>query len=191
LKEIWCSEGRSWIVSDITGKVYLSGRRNLASVVFRRLAFGPFDERRKQIKWHKQNGRGVMLARNFLHRLQEAQLQGDRLRGNNRCRLHEFFRGLKLGFGVHDFRAPFPLRLGLAGHRALHAVGQNNVFDLYGSEFDSRRIGLPIDDFLHASDQIYLVALREQFIEFRLSEHAALQTRNILIFRKRSHNSFR
>jgi hypothetical protein len=26
----------------------------------------------------------------------KAQLQGDRLRRNHRCRLHEFFRGLKL-----------------------------------------------------------------------------------------------
>src|SRR5215472_17316103 len=91
---------------------------------FRRLACRPFDERHKQIKWHRQNGRGVMLARNFPHRLQEAQLQGDRLRGNHRCRLYEFFRSLKLAFGVYDFRAPFPLRLGLAGYRALHAVRQ-------------------------------------------------------------------
>ena len=36
---------------------------------FGRLAFGPFGERRKQINWHRQNGRGVMRARNFLHRL--------------------------------------------------------------------------------------------------------------------------
>src|ERR1700680_215048 len=36
---------------------------------FRRWAFGPFDERRKQINWDRQKGRGVMLARNFLHRL--------------------------------------------------------------------------------------------------------------------------
>jgi hypothetical protein len=36
---------------------------------FRRCAFGPFDERRKQINWNRQKGRGVMLARNFLHRL--------------------------------------------------------------------------------------------------------------------------
>jgi hypothetical protein len=28
-----------------------------------------FNERRKQINWDRQNGRGVMLARNFLHRL--------------------------------------------------------------------------------------------------------------------------
>ena len=33
------------------------------------VSFGPFDERRKQINWDRQNGRGVMLARNFLHRL--------------------------------------------------------------------------------------------------------------------------
>ena len=59
-----------------------------------------------------------------------------------------FFRGLKLGFGVYDFGSSLPLRLGLAGHRALHAVGQNNVSDLYGSHFDSPRIGLPIDDLL-------------------------------------------
>jgi hypothetical protein len=36
---------------------------------FGRLVFGSFNERRKQINWHGQNGRGVMLARNFLHRL--------------------------------------------------------------------------------------------------------------------------
>jgi hypothetical protein len=115
---------------------------------FRGWVLGPLDERSEQIKWDRQNGRGAMLARNFFHRLQEAQLQGDRLRRNHRCRLHEFLRGLKLAFGVYDFRPALPLRLGLAGHRALHAVGQNNVSDLYGSYFDSPRIGLPIDDLL-------------------------------------------
>ena len=35
----------------------------------RRWAFGPFDERRKQINWDRQNGCGLMLARNFLYRL--------------------------------------------------------------------------------------------------------------------------
>ena len=64
------------------------------------------------------------------------------------CRLHEFLSGLKLGFGVYDLGTSLPLRLGLASHRALHAVGQNNVSDLYGSHFDSPRIGLPIDDLL-------------------------------------------
>ena len=29
-------------------------------------AFGPFGERRKQINWHRQNGRCAMLAGNFL-----------------------------------------------------------------------------------------------------------------------------
>jgi hypothetical protein len=57
---------------------------------FRRWAFGPFDERRKQINWDRQNGRGVMLARNFLRRLQETQLQGDRLRGSWGCLDKEF-----------------------------------------------------------------------------------------------------
>jgi len=55
------------------------------------------------------NGRGAMLARNFPHRLQEAQLQGDWLRGNHPCRLHEFFRSPKLVFGIYDFSASFPL----------------------------------------------------------------------------------
>jgi hypothetical protein len=70
------------------------------------------------------------------------------LREDHRCRLHEFFRGLKLAFGVYDFSAALPLQLGLASHRALHAVGQNNISDLYGSHFDSPRISLPIDDLL-------------------------------------------
>jgi hypothetical protein len=70
------------------------------ATVLSALGFGPFDQRRKKINWNRQNGRGVMLARNFPHRLQEAQLQGDRLRGNHRCRLHEFFRGLKLALGL-------------------------------------------------------------------------------------------
>jgi hypothetical protein len=41
-----------------------------------------------------------------------------------------------------------PRRFSLAGHRALHTVGQNNVSDLYSNHFDSPRIGLPIDDLL-------------------------------------------
>jgi hypothetical protein len=55
---------------------------------------------------------------------------------------------LKLAFGVYDFGAALPLRLGLAGHRPFHAVGQNNISDLYGSHFDSPWIGLAIDDLL-------------------------------------------
>jgi hypothetical protein len=58
------------------------------------------------------------------------------------------FRRLKLAFGVDDFRAALPLRLSLTGHRALYAVGQNNVSDLHRSHFDSPRVGLPIDDLL-------------------------------------------
>src|SRR5262245_42640314 len=34
-------------------------------------------------------------------------------------RLREFLGGLKLGFGVYDFRTSLPLRLGLASHRPL------------------------------------------------------------------------
>jgi len=34
---------------------------------FRRLPLEPFDKRRKHINWDRQNGRGVMLARNLLH----------------------------------------------------------------------------------------------------------------------------
>jgi len=82
-------------------------------------------------------------------------LPGDRLRGNHRCCLHEFLSGLKLGFGVYDFGMSLPLRLGLAGHRPLHAVGQNNISDLYGSHFDSPRIGLPIDDLLSPRFRCY------------------------------------
>jgi len=74
----------------------------------------------------------------------DAQLQGNRLRGNHRCRLHEFFRGLKLAFGVYVFCAALPLRLGLAGHRAFHAVGQNNFSDLYSRASKRTRINQTI-----------------------------------------------
>jgi hypothetical protein len=34
--------------------------------------------------------------------------------------------GFSAAFGVDDFSAALPLRLGRAGHRALHAFGQHN-----------------------------------------------------------------
>jgi hypothetical protein len=57
-----------------------------------------------QAKWSWCDARSK-----FPHRLQEAQLQGDWLRGNHPCRLDEFFRSPKLVFGIYDFSASFPL----------------------------------------------------------------------------------
>jgi len=89
-----------------------------------------------------------MFAGNFAHRLQEAQLQRNRLLAHHRRSLHHFFRSLKFALGVDDLRATFALGFGLLDHRPLHRVGQRNILDLNGRDFDAPRFGLPVDDLL-------------------------------------------
>ena len=118
-----------------------------------------------------KKGRGVMLAGNLAHGLQEAQLQRNRLLAHHRGGLHHFFRGLKFALGVDDLCAAFALGFGLLGHRALHRVGQRHVLYLDRRDFDAPRFGLSVDDLLQLL--VDRLALRKQVIERRLAEHAA------------------
>src|SRR6266540_7377937 len=71
------------------------------------------------LKWREQidrNGkkrRGVMLAGDLAHRLQEAQLQRNRLLAHHRRSLHHFFSSLKFAFSIDDLRAALALGFGL------------------------------------------------------------------------------
>jgi len=62
--------------------------------------------------------------------LQVAQLHRDRLLGHYVRGVLQPLGGLELAFGGDHLGAPFPLGLGLAGHRALHVGGDLDVFDL-------------------------------------------------------------
>ena len=82
-----------------------------------RRAWAAFSEQgREQIQGQRQERNPAALRRDFLHRLQEAQLQGDGLGGDHAAGFDELGGGLKLPFGIDDFGPAFPFALGLAGH---------------------------------------------------------------------------
>ena len=72
---------------------------------------------------------------------------------------------------MDDFGPSLTLGLGLAGHGALHLLRQVNMLDLDVGDLDPPGIGLAIEDFLQL--QVDAVAVREQFVEFALAQHAA------------------
>ena len=84
-------------------------------------------------------------------------------------RVLEPLRGLVLTFSGDHFGAPFALRFGLAGHRALHVRGDLDVFDLDDRDLDPPRRGLAVDDSLQ--DRVDLVPLGEELVEGVLPEH--------------------
>ena len=112
-----------------------------------------------------------MFAGDFAHRLQETQLQRDRLLAHHRGGLHHFFRGLKFAFGVDDLGPALSLGFGLLRHRALHRVGQRHVLHLDRRDFDAPWFGLPVDDLL----QLRLIDSRceSRSSKGRLAEDAA------------------
>src|ERR1700745_1469518 len=85
-----------------------------------RLGWFALLEWRKQIDRDGEKCRGIMFAGNFAHRLQETQLQSNRLLAHHRRGLHHFFRGLKFALGVDDLCPALALSFGLLGHGALH-----------------------------------------------------------------------
>ncbi len=80
-------------------------------------------EGREQIDRHRKKCGCVMLARNFAHGLEEAQLQRNRFLAHHRRGLHHFFRSLEFTLGVNDLGSALALGFGLLGHGALHCVG--------------------------------------------------------------------
>ena len=91
---------------------------------------------------------GVLLDRDFRHGLQGAELQRDRVRGDDIGGLAEFDRRLIFAFGGDDLGAAFALGLGFLRHRALHVVGQFDVLDLDRGDLGAPRLGVEVDDVL-------------------------------------------
>ena len=102
-------------------------------------------------------------------RLQVAQLQRDRVLLDHERRVLQPLGGLELALGVDHLRAPLALGLGLAGHRALHALRDLDVLHLDDRDLDPPGRGLLVDDPLQ--DRVDLLALREQLVERVLAEH--------------------
>jgi hypothetical protein len=78
-------------------------------------------------------------------------------------------RRLELGLGVDHLGAAITLGFRLAGHRALHVLGDPHVLDLDGDDLDSPRFGLLVDDALQFLVEV--LALGEQGVELGLAEH--------------------
>src|SRR5579862_289520 len=95
-------------------RVARNGRRSKRSVARRFISYDfcrwrlrlPLQERSEQINGHRQEGGGVMLARDFAHGLKEAQLEGDGFFADERCSLNHFLGSLKLALGVDNLGPP-------------------------------------------------------------------------------------
>ena len=85
--------------------------------------------------------------------------------------LGKALRRLELTLRVDDLGAALALGFGLAGHGALHALGQLDVLDLDDRHLHPPGLGLLIDDLLKAV--VDLLTFREERVQLGLSEDAA------------------
>src|SRR5437764_8160862 len=72
---------------------------------------------------------------------------------------------------MDHFGALLPLRLRLLGHGALHRCRQFHILDLDRRHFHAPALRMLVDDRLQVA--VDLVALRQEFIQFRLAQHVA------------------
>src|SRR6266481_3670417 len=83
----------------------------------------------------------------------------------------EFLRSFKLSFRVNDFCTAFALGFGLLGDGALHLLGDVDLFHLDFGNLNAPRFGVGVEYDLKLG--VDFIALRENFIEFELSDDAA------------------
>src|SRR5437762_1481956 len=95
----------------------------------------------EKVNRHRQEGGRVMLAGDFAHGLEEAQLQRDRFFADHGGGLDHPFRRLKFAFGIDDLGAALALGFRLLGHRASHGVGQRHILHFDGRDFAAPRPG--------------------------------------------------
>ena len=123
----------------------------------------PGGERLKKIDWHWENDSRVLLHSDLGQSLQVAQLQGCRLPGDNRGSILELLRRAELTLGVDDLGPFLTLGFRLAGHGALHGIGQFYVFYLNDADLDAPGLRLLVDNLLEFL--IDLVAMDEQLVQ--------------------------
>jgi hypothetical protein len=79
--------------------------------------------------------------------------------------------GLQLALRRDDLGPALPLRLGLAGHRALHLVGQIHVLHFDRRDIDAPWVGALVDDLLE--DGVDLLPVGQQLVQLDLAQHRA------------------
>ena len=128
-------------------------------------------ERRQQFDRQREDDGGILIGGYFRECLEVAHLHRHGIGRHDLGGLPEFVGGLELPLGVDDLRAPVAFGLRLGGHGPLHRVGEVHILDFHDGDFNPPRLGVPIDDLLQAV--VHFVPLRQEVIEFRLTQRAA------------------
>jgi hypothetical protein len=87
-------------------------------------------EEAEQLARDRAHQRGVPLGGHLDHRLEQPQLQCRRALRHGLGRLREFSEAGSIAVGGDDASASFSFSLGVAAHRPLHDVGQEDILDL-------------------------------------------------------------
>ena len=111
----------------------------------------------------REDDRRVLVDADLDHRLQVAQLQREGVSHHHVGRASQLAGGERLALGGDDLRALLALGLGLAGHRALHALGQLDVLELDDRDLDAPVLGLHVEDL--ADVLVDLVGLRQRLVK--------------------------
>ena len=88
---------------------------------------GPLEERLDDVDRRREDDRRRWRAADLEQRLQVAQLQRHRVLLDHDRGVLQPLGGLELAIGIDHFGTPFAFRLGLAGHRALHALAGSST----------------------------------------------------------------
>ena len=125
----------------------------------------------EQFDGERQHQGGVLLGRDLDDGFQEPQLQGGRVFGHDLGGLGEFLGCLKFAVGGDDSGSSFTLGFGLAGHGALHRIGQHHVLD-----FDAIDVYAPAQRGTvehHRQALVEAFTVGEQVIEVALADDRA------------------
>src|SRR5258705_266557 len=132
---------------------------------------GEAEDRPEQVDRHREDGGAGFLGADLDQGLQIAKLQRRRVSGDHVRRHAQLLGRLVFAFRRDHLRAPLALRLGLAGHRALHLGRQVDGLDLDRRDLDAPGLGVQVENLLELL--VDLLALREQVVEIQLAERAA------------------
>jgi hypothetical protein len=127
------------------------------------------EERLEDVDRHREDGRRVVLRRDLDERLQEAELERDRLLAmiaalGERCAAW-YSPSAAITLARRSRSASAWPR-----HRAPHLLGQVDVLHRHLHDLDAPRIGVLVDDRLQV--RVDLLALGEELVELGLAAHA-------------------